>query len=100
MHFCHVFQEQNECKTYPVNKSTFLSNVPSGMVFAFTSFHFQKGCVFVLVPQTALEAGENSLGIQSSGLWCHFSHCNDLTLKTGKNRENSKQKFCTLNRTR
>ena len=63
---------QESVKTYPVNKSTFLSNVPSGMVFAFTSFHFQKGCVFVLVPQTALKAGENGLGVQSSGLWCHF----------------------------
>ena len=68
--------------SYPVYVSALLANVPSGIVFAFTAFDLKESCVFVLVPQTALEAGEDSFGIQSSGLWCHFLHCKEFTFKS------------------
>ena len=67
------FKKQHQtCHSYPVNIGDSLSNIPGSISLAFTTFDTDKSCVFVLVPQTALKAGEDSFGVQSSWWRCHY----------------------------
>ena len=58
--------------SYLVDISTAFADIPFGITLAFTSFNFDKSCVFVLIPQTALESGEQALGVQLSRLGSHL----------------------------
>merc|ERR1719278_1413920 len=55
-----------------VDISTAFADIPFGIPLAFTSFNFDESCIFVLIPQTALESGEQTLGVQSSRLGSHL----------------------------
>ena len=51
-------------KFYLVDEGTFLSNIESGFFFGGTAFNLEKRCVFMLIPQTTLVAGEDGLGVE------------------------------------
>ena len=75
--------------SYPVNVSAAFADVPLSITFAVTSLDFDQGGVFVLVPQTALEAGEHSLSIKSTWLRSHLKnelHCFKFDEKKRKDR--------------
>ena len=56
----------------PVNVGALLADVPGGLLLGSTSLHLEESGVFALIGQTALETGENCLGVQSAWLGCHL----------------------------
>ena len=79
----------------PVNVSTLLADVPRGLILLGAALNLEESGVVFLVRQTALEASEDSLGVQSAWWRSHFcvwkfeDSCKrwrilELTLKTIK----------------
>ena len=57
---------------YPVDVGALLSDVPGSLLLHGASFHLEERGVLTLVRQTAFEAGENGLGVETTGWGCHF----------------------------
>ena len=59
---------------YPVDVCASLADVPLGVVIAATALDLQESGVLMLVAEASLEAGEHGLGVEASGLRCHFAN--------------------------
>ena len=59
---------------YPVDVCASLADVPRGVVISGTTLDLQESGVLVLVAESALEAGEHGLGVETSRLRCHLAN--------------------------